>query len=367
MLTLSDFIDPQVLRTVLVDVIMGMVVALGALFAVLVAQKIQIERRDHRFRRLRLDYLRRLSLPRPVVPPPHGRSEFEALGAALGERISIARGAEFQELQRLAHRLGVGDFYARRAASMFWSRRLQAMEALAALMLPETRGLMLARLAHEQDIRVLAKVVLAFSALCESTVDITHINLALARLLPTSSKFNEFVYSRCIRSLRGCGQEALFDAALRSVRGDDHFPVLLTRDMIEAAGKERLEAARPTIAAFYRQSGDAVMRVACLRALGHLEALGDKLGEALLDDDWRIRAVAARYGWQGGPSAVPLMKLGMRDENYHVRLNAAQTMIRLGPSGLQALCEEVEGPDTFAREIAYYAMNSGMNAGLAHA
>ena len=361
MLTLSDFIDPQVLRTVLVDVIMGMVIALVLLFAVLVVQKIQIERHERLLRRLRLEYLRNLALPRPTIPPPHGTVEFEALGAALGERLRLTEGSEYQELQRLAHRTGVGEFYSRRAASYFWARRLRAMEALAALALPETRAVILVRMVREQDIRVLTKVVLAFSALCETTADLKQINVGLSRLSPASAKFNEFVYSRCIRALRGRGQEALFDALLKGARADDQFSPLLTRDMVEAAGKERLEVARPTIAAFYRESGDPVMRVACLRALGHLDALSDSLGEALLDDDWRIRAVAARYGWQGGAAAVPLMKLGMRDENYHVRLNAALTMMRLGAPGFQALCEEVEGPDTFAREIAYYAMNSGLS------
>ncbi|MHB1951523.1 MAG: HEAT repeat domain-containing protein [Acidiferrobacteraceae bacterium] len=359
MIGIAQIIDPALLRMVLLRVIVVMTVFLVALFAILVAQKLVIERRERHLKRLRLDFLNRLTPPYSVLPPPHTDLEFEAIGLALAERIRGASGQEGRELRQIVRRFAVDTFYERRARSRFWTRRINAMEALASFGLPETRPFVINRLGREKDQRVLSRAIIALSLVVGGVADLDLITEMLRTMGSISSKFNEFVYGNCIRSLRGFDREGDYVQGLKNAKSDENMPWPLKRDMIEAAGKANVVGARGVIASFYRYSGDALMRVTCLRALGNLEGLTAILNDALMDDDWRVRAVAARYGWQGGTDAIPLIKRALRDENYYVRLNAGITMMRLGAAGFEALCDEAEGPDPFAREVAYYAMNAG--------
>lgn len=359
MIGIAQFIDPALLRMVLLRIIAVMVFFLVVLFAILVAQKLVVERRDRHLKRLRLDFLRRLTPPYSVLPPPHTDLEFEAMGLALAERIRTATSHEGRELRQIVRRFAVDTFYERRARSRSWTRRINAMEALASFGLPETRPFVISRLGREKDQRVLSRAVIALSLVTGGAADLDLVTDMLRTLGSVSSKFNEFVYSNCIRALRVFDREGDYVQGLKNAKSDEGMPWPLKRDMIEAAGKANVSGARGVIASFYRYSGDALMRVTCLRALGNLEGLGTIINEALMDDDWRVRAVAVRYGWQGGADAVPLVKRALRDENYYVRLNAGVAMMKLGANGFEALCEEVDGPDPFAREVAYYAMNAG--------
>ncbi|MHB1514777.1 MAG: HEAT repeat domain-containing protein [Acidiferrobacteraceae bacterium] len=358
MIGIAQIINPALLRIILLRVIEVMAAFLVVLFAILVVQKLAIERRERHLKRLRLDYLRRLTPPYSVLPPPHTDIEFEAMGVALADRIRTGTSHERRELQQIVRRFAVDTFYERRARGRSWTRRIGAMEALASFALPESRPFVIARLQREKDQRVLSKAVVTLSLVAGALADLELVTDMLLTLGSVSSKFNEFVYTNCIRSLRAADHEGDYVQALKSAKADEGMPWPLKRDMIEAAGKAGLAAARGIIASFYRYSGDALMRVTCLRALGNLEGLGQIMNEALMDDDWRVRAVAVRYGFQGGADAMPLVKRALRDENYYVRLNAGVTMMKFGASGFQALCEEAEGPDPFAREIAYYAMNA---------
>lgn len=357
MIDLSRFIDPEVLRTILIHLIIGMSLVLCLLFSVMILQKTYVEHRERLLKRLQTSYLDRLRSS-VDIPRPRTAIELAALSAALAILLDQGGAAERRVLGDLACRLSLHTFYARRSRSWSWRQRLAAMEGVALLGLQLARSAVIDRITRERNQRVLAKAIHAFSVMVRDEADLYAVGTSLLRLQPPSSKFNEFVYANCIAALRRHGAERAFETVLRHAGTGDAFAMALKRDMIEAAGKEQLHCVHDVIARYYRGAVDPLTRLTCMRALGGLNVLAPYLDEAFPDPDWRIRAMAARYGWQGGTSAIPLMKRSLRDSNYRVRLNAAFAMVKLGDEGRRALLEEIDGTDGFAREIASYAMSS---------
>jgi HEAT repeat protein len=86
------------------------------------------------------------------------------------------------------------------------------------------------------------------------------------------------------------------------------------------------------------------------------------LREMILDDDWRVRAQAARaLGSVGASEAVPELTSALGDQSWWVRFRAALALAQLGDAGRSVLRAARELPDRYAGDMA--AMVIGLSDG----
>ena len=93
-----------------------------------------------------------------------------------------------------------------------------------------------------------------------------------------------------------------------------------------------------------------------------LEKLGDSdiyaiIESALLDEDWRVRAVAAKNAEVCSDEIVGALEPALKDKNYFVRINAAQALSKLGEKGAAVLRRLTTSDDNFARDMAHYMLS----------
>lgn len=84
---------------------------------------------------------------------------------------------------------------------------------------------------------------------------------------------------------------------------------------------------------------DVRVRRSALSALGKLGKASSVILDALQDKSPLVRFVAAKYAWQGdAAAAVPLVyRVADRQEDFIVRVRAAESLERLGSKGAQAV------------------------------
>jgi HEAT repeat protein len=86
------------------------------------------------------------------------------------------------------------------------------------------------------------------------------------------------------------------------------------------------------------------------------------LRHMLKDDDWRVRAQAARgLGALGAAAAIPELSEALLDRAWWVRFRAALALAQLGEAGRRALRAARERVDRYAAEMA--SMVSGLSDG----
>ncbi len=106
------------------------------------------------------------------------------------------------------------------------------------------------------------------------------------------------------------------------------------------------------------------VRISTARALRryfHPDAAG-ALREMIIDDDWRVRAQAARaLGVIGATAAEPELSRALEDGSWWVRFRAALALAQLGEPGRRALRKARDLPDRYAADMAI--MVSGLSAG----
>ena len=62
------------------------------------------------------------------------------------------------------------------------------------------------------------------------------------------------------------------------------------------------------------------------------------------------------------PEVLPTLKTLLHDPIYHIRLNAALALSKLGDRGLETLRGEKTSPDKFAADVARYALDAARTA-----
>ena len=82
----------------------------------------------------------------------------------------------------------------------------------------------------------------------------------------------------------------------------------------------------------------------------------------LKDDDWRVRAQAARgLGALGATAAIPELSGALVDRSWWVRFRSALSLAQLGETGRRALRTARERSDRYAADMA--KMVSGLSDG----
>ena len=355
--------EAYVLKIFLTAVIIFMSSIVILLFFTLIIHKLYVEFRENRAIRYRKfsisEITRRLGEPGYPIQKPAKRVEFEAYADVLIDMLASISGDMEVLLRDIVRELGVAPYYQRLAGSRFWIRRFKAVEKLGFMRLPELRQFFREILRAEKDEGIIARAVLALSFIAGDEDDIRDINRILKAPTFMSAKFNEYIFTNVIRSFRLQGLEDRFVDIMDSLRQDETVPVILKRDIIEACGSECLYQAKPVILQYYESFTDLPeLKITCIRALSRMggEDVCVIIRSCFKDKDWRVRAVDVKHAYLCADDVVNDLRDALHDENYHVRINAAQSLSKLGEKGLEALRAEINSTDRFTSDVARYVL-----------
>lgn len=334
------------------------------LIAFMLLQKLFTERGERRTEQAKHYYLSAgylyLNDPSTTVRSPSSLAETLALADVI-----IYMMAEKKEekhhflLRKLADQLHVTERLSRQAAeSRSWVSRLLAVEKLGFMKLPGAAPLYRELLEREREPHIIAKLLWALSQIA-SPPDVELINRVLLSHAVISGKFNELIYCNIIKSFTVRGAESELLQLIETLLSDLSLTLQLKRDLVEACGAAGLTASKELLMARYSQfSQESTLKIAFLRAIGSLggDLEGDLTRPALLDPDWRVRAVAARYAAVSVEAVVVSLTNLLGDSSYHVRINAARSLGAAGEKGRAILGLQLNSEDRFVRDVCTYVL-----------
>lgn len=335
--------------------------AIVILWLAMIVHKLLLERHERRQAACKSQYLSHclkcLGDAGYQPPLPTKDWEWRVLADVL---IYLKEGVQAERrlaLQELARRLKVSEHLLPQVRSPFWRPRLESVERLGLLRLPENLPALRDHLMQEQDLHVVAKVLWSISLIGEPD-DLSLIVSHLGRQPVISSKFNEHLFRNLLESLlmQNLSNEAVH--LCEQLLHHEQVPAIFKRDLIEACGVVRFLSVSPAIVGYYHQTQhDPASCISCLRALGEMG--GDPDGCLILPafrhSDWRVRAVAARAAVTVSGAYHQLFEL-LGDTSYHVRMNAASSLQAFGIEGRAMLEQGLASHDRFVRDLSSYML-----------
>ena len=237
------------------------------------------------------------------------------------------------------------------SSSRWWWRRLDAARLLAVVAGMRDRALLLRLLADKHPAVQAAATAslsrLGDAILVEHVLDTLHTRCMIVRVFQ-------------LGILRQAWKDAVPALVDRLRPGTPIAKLEVWIALAESLGDPRCLAALIAL----RHHPLPQVRISTARALrGYFhDDSASALREMMADDDWRVRAQAARaLGTIGAGAAVPDLSRALEDRAWWVRFRAALALAQLGEAGRSALRQARALPDRFAADMA--AMVSGLSDG----
>jgi hypothetical protein len=354
---LARYIDPALLVPALQAIAVVMATILLSLIALLALQKIVLERRDRAVGEAVDRYVKDLAAGRRIeelAVDPHLASQRRALGIALR---SGETGVDLERV-RAAPWYGALIRHLRKEASHgVWGDRVAAFEMLGLLRTAELRPFLLESAPRQRHPQVYGACLACLAQLCDDTTALKGLWQQLQMNAPLSNSFNEGLIRTAITALGRKPSTVAADEAIRQLLAATDADDPLVLSVIGAIGRSGLASLVPQLALrFEDEHASKALRIACIRAVGMLDAGHPLLIRALADADWEVRASAARY--LRGTTAETIDSLAgcLTAPEFYVRLNAAGSLAALGPAGRAVLERAKDSPDGFARDVSRYAL-----------
>jgi len=113
----------------------------------------------------------------------------------------------------------------------------------------------------------------------------------------------------------------------------------------------------------YRNEKNVGMRITCIRALGKMGGaeMCDIISESMRDPNWTVRAVSVKNAHLCPEDVVTSLKIALEDGNYHVRINAATALGKMGDRGFDVIKEALVSKDRFTRDVAQYVLQERLS------
>ena len=359
---LNAILPPQMMKDVLYIVLIALLVTVVVLFFFLVFHKLAIELNERRKRRYRARYsayMRKFLLGRDgTIVRPRTKLGCETLASLCIDKLETSSQEDQNIIRHYVRGSFIVDHFRKMAESSAMPKRFHAIKTLGYLSLDELRQYFRDALLGEKSEEVKGAIVWSMSRIADrGTLDL--ITTTLASDISLSSKYNEYVYSNLIRSFLRKGIIDQFLAFLEKLKDSRNIPYLLKRDIIEACGSVGLHLASRTIVDFFFSSDRyPAIKIACMRALGRLRCpeFSGVVATALFHEDWRVRAQAALAASRCSESSIPHLRNLLYDDFYHVRINAARSLLKLGDKGLALLRSEMNSEDPFVRDTMHFML-----------
>lgn len=372
MFELPEYIQYYVRELLILSlVVMGAVVVL--LFVIVIAHKAYVEDKEREHKRLKIKYISALKLklsdPNAKIPMPKKNIEYDVLADTV---IEMLQGCSLQAgdvLRRCLIELGLVEHYKKVACSRSYIKHLIAIEKLGLFKQMELKPFFVALVKNEKkNIESLARLIIALSYIADNEEDIIYISSLMSGdiYMMKSSKFHVAIFYNVIEALKGRKREGVYIDYINDIEDRAEVPFILKRDMIDTCGEALLHSSRDVVMD-YLVSFENVpeMKITCLRALGKMGdvKVGEALRKGIKSEDWRIRVTATKYAYvcaQAYESLVGVLdnlREALYDENFHVRLNAATSLMKIGTKGILILKEEAaKSLNRFTKEIATYLL-----------
>lgn len=365
-LPISTYVLSDMIRAVLVaSVEVFLALSLIQVVALLI-HKVLVERRERETALLKSRYLssmyRILAGEQVELPKPASKEEFAALADVCIYLMPHATPAEVSAIRETVRSCGVADYFRiQLPRAHYWIAKYRLLEKLGFLKLPELAPVYRAIVDSEhEDRHVVGKATWALSLICSET-DLAHILSCVSRPDFMSAKFNEHLFVNIIESFRAAGASARLLELFQLLIEGDELPLLVKRDFIEACGGAGFTEAEPLVVSCARRFESLPeMRIACLRSLQKIGggSLDSFVLAGLRDQDWRVRAVAAKTVENCSELVIEPLEQALGDVNYHVRLNAALSLAHKGAAGRAALDRQRASRDRFVREVSRYVIGA---------
>ncbi len=266
------------------------------------------------------------------------------------------RGRERGWLGQLADEMGLVDYGKRLIRSPFWWRRLRGARLLT---LAGGAGNAVLRLAEDSHPLVRSQVAEWCGANPSDEAIAT-----LIRMLGDPVQGSRFSVQDALVRLGTAAIESLAEGLEQipispgeTGPGRDEYAALAGLSVARGIGDSRLAAAILRLA----DHPSPAVREAAFRALGTAGGhdAADRLIEGLEDPDAEVRTAAARAlgeleHWPAGPGLVK----ALADPSWDVRAASGRALIRIGPPGELLLRRAMQSEDSFAADMARYAMDT---------
>jgi hypothetical protein len=359
---LNKILPSQMMKDVLYIVLISLLVTVVLLFLFLVFHKLAIEWKERRKRRYRARYsayMRKFLLGRDgTIIRPKTKLGCETLASLCIDKLETSSQEDQSIIRHYIRGSFIVDYFRKMAESSSMPKRFHAVKTLGYFSLDELRQYFKDALVDEKSEEVKGAIIWSMSRIADrSTLD--WITMTLASDISLSSKYNEYVYSNIIQSFLRKGIIDQFLAFLEKMKSARNIPYILKRDIIEACGSTGLHLASRTIVDFFFSSDKyPAIKIACMRALGRLRCpeFSGVVATALFHEDWRVRSQAALAASRCSESSIPHLRNLLYDDFYHVRINAARSLSKLGDKGLALLRSEMSSEDPFVRDTVRFML-----------
>lgn len=362
MLQLTDLISSDTLKTILLCATVFFAASVVLLLLTLIIHKAHSERRDREKRRLKLVYLDVISRyqvhGKLDIRRPRRHLEYEALVEVCIDILLSVSGSTAERLREFLEAVSVIEYYKKLGTSTSWLTRYYAVEKLGFLRFPELKDYFIGVLESESRYEVKARALWSLSLIADQEI-LRLITKIISTDSSRSAKFNEYLYSNVIHSLRQQGRIDVMIDFLQVIKLDTLVPVPVKRDAIEACGSSGLHEAIDALAGYFQLSNDNTeLKITCIRALGKLGGTGaaEIVMSGFADNDWRVRAVSAGSAFLCNEEVIPHLMTLMYDAVYFVRINASKSLAKFGDVGRRALELEADSPDKFVRDTARFIL-----------
>ncbi|MEY4762959.1 MAG: hypothetical protein RLZZ200_2815 [Pseudomonadota bacterium] len=351
---IARFIDPADLMAALYAFAVAMALGLVLLFVALVIQKIIVERHrrleEAAFERLVTHFESGNAQNAPDLAPEQA-VERRALSRALAR---LNRRGKTEPMTSDAARDGLIRHLQRDTRHSHWGRRTAALEALGRLQSDSLLPFFMEFAAQEQDRRVFAAALTAAARIVRSTNDLRDLASLLVSKPALSRSFNESVLFLAFDTLSQDAQGAQPVIDFISTLPPGHE---LLGDSIAAAARCGQRGILPLLERICTDPAtNLTLRLTAIRAIGRLQPDHPLLESALRDASWEARAVAAGHLHSAREGALEGLRISLRDPNFHVRRNAADSLLRLGEPGVVVLKDMLDSDDRFARDASRTAL-----------
>ena len=293
--------------------------------------------------------------PAEVLQRPLDSTDYDAYCEAASSIIESFEGEIAERATQLIYKFEVDSYYKRLSRAAVWFKRAHAVDKLSSLKLKKNRDFFSAIFRSETTNEVKYRILYGLSLLTRDREDIYALAKLLSSLPYLTAKYTEDVFFNITTALKSFGKEEEFGFFLEQIMADAGILTRVKRDCLSACpASERGGLIVRTYYAAFQDDPETI--IVCIKTLARL---GDftLLPEVLRHKEWRVRLTALKYAHLCASDILQDLKIMLHDRNYHIRLNAALALSRLGVPGLEILKEEILSQDKFAADAAKYALD----------
>jgi HEAT repeat protein len=359
---LTDYIDKEMLRTVLIFLIFSFGLITITNFVVLFFHKIYIEKREKRIKQLEGNFLNKVmkGFSENKIPLIRLKSslEIEAFSNVLSS-LAVNLSGDFSDfIKEIAEKSGLISFLKKKCNSKNWLTRLEALERLGFLKISELKRFYLSLLEKERESYVKLQILLNLSWIADNEC-LEAITNTLNNISSLSLKFSEYLFTNVIHSMKDKCQQYDFVQFLNKAILDEKIVSGVKKSIIEACGVAKFHEAKDLLLSHY-DSMDDDLKISCVRSLGRMLAseVCETIKKAYLSDNWILKVTSLQYIHICDiHDKIKILTDALQDYNFYVRKSAALSLCQLGNESKEVLWKLIENiRDNYARDTAIYIL-----------